>query len=133
MGNGEWGIVNGEWREQMENSYAQRLSKVSELFENLESVMLSRYPKCRSGCPECGSGKLVRIMKSIVFNWTPISRSRTVVRLVMLAAWAKQSLLNDSPKSPGCWNILDRFQLNGCPTCPKLQKWNLLMKKLTGC
>ncbi|MFA6104205.1 MAG: hypothetical protein WC721_18590 [Victivallaceae bacterium] len=33
-----------------------------------------------------------------MFNDTPKCRSRTVVRLVMLAAWAKQSLLNDTPK-----------------------------------
>ena len=37
-------------------------------------------------------------VKMVLFNGSPKCRSRTVVRLVMLAAWAKQSLRNDSPK-----------------------------------
>ncbi|MFA6101876.1 MAG: hypothetical protein WC721_06815 [Victivallaceae bacterium] len=52
-----------------------------------------------------GSAKILKIItvnlekvKMVLFNGPPKCRSRTVVRLVMLAAWAKQSLLNDYPK-----------------------------------
>ncbi|MFA6100720.1 MAG: hypothetical protein WC721_00980 [Victivallaceae bacterium] len=42
-------------------------------------------------------------MKAVVLNDTPKCRSRTVVRLAMLAAWVKQSPLNDTPKCrSGC-------------------------------
>jgi len=37
-------------------------------------------------------------VKMVLLNGSPKCRSRTVVRLVMLAAWAKQSLLNEYPK-----------------------------------
>ncbi|MFA6103699.1 MAG: hypothetical protein WCV67_10320 [Victivallaceae bacterium] len=65
--------------------------------------------------------------KTVVLRDSPTTRSRTAVRLVMLAAWAKQPLLSDSPKS---WNgeseksyetvVLNstpKYRSVGCPKC----------------
>ncbi len=41
---------------------------------------------------------MIAKLKNIMLDDTPKCRNRTVVRLVMLAAWAKQSLLDDTPK-----------------------------------
>ncbi|MFA6103999.1 MAG: hypothetical protein WC721_17555, partial [Victivallaceae bacterium] len=58
------------------------------------------------------SGMIVKL-KCLMLNDTPKYRNRTVVRLVMLAAWAKQSLLNDTPK---CRNrtVVQNVR-SGCP------------------
>jgi hypothetical protein len=67
--------------------------------------MLNGSPKYRSGgkrevrrqesAVRMGTGKSEAKKQSIVLSGTQKCRSRTVVRLVMLAAWAKQSMLND--------------------------------------
>ena len=68
---------------------AQRVSNMSRMFEKTNNRCAE--PPCRTvlhrGCPICPECLRRRI--TVVLNDTPKCRSRTVVRLVMLAAWAK--------------------------------------------
>jgi predicted nucleic-acid-binding Zn-ribbon protein len=84
--------------------------------------------------------------KRVVRDRCPKCRSRTVVRLVMLAAWAKQSLLNDTPKmSEWLSKMAHRTQItnplcgwcvqNEVAICPKCRQESIFMgRRLTpGC
>ena len=58
----------------------------------------------RDGYPKCRNRTYVRLVmpaawaEQSLLNDTPKCRSRAAARLVMLAAWAKQSPLNWTPK-----------------------------------